>query len=282
MNDICIDELSQQWLYEACARGATGLLRDLVEESPCRVDIAADDNRALVYAAACGRLKVLRYLLEQAPRYCSCKADTGAMGFAAFISAAMNGHLNVVRYLLEKAPRYGYMLPDHDAFDNALLNAAQKGRSAVAGYLADRGAPALGISEIHADAAFSVALRNLNIRTLRLLISTPTTVRLSRKHTDFTIQSFFSLADTGGFSNREERITGERLAMADYLLHEFPFVSGHAPDLGDMDNFPAGVRLYLESKRIMLKSLRGMSELGIPHGEWRGLLARFTDHQATE
>jgi hypothetical protein len=272
VDETTFDRRPQQLLFEACARGSIRLVRELTDEYPDLADITADDNRALICAAAGGHLRLLRYLVEHLPKCSARQLDTSAREFEAFISASRNGHLNIVRYLVEKAPRFSQTTPDRNSFEIALQNASRNDRRAVASYLLNKAAPILGIAEIQADTAFYLAVINQHIGILRCLAESSTPVKLNRTQTDSTIRTFFAQQSSRLFNGENDRLYGKRLAMADYLLHEFTFASGHVPDLQETSLFPAGTCNYLNTKRLMLASLSCMKKLGIPNSEWRSLL----------
>ena len=96
-----------------------------IEES---INIHADNDYALIYAAKNEYLEVVRYLIENG-------ADIHADNDWALICAAQNGHLEVVKYLIDKGAKNDYVLQ----------SAAQDGHLEVVRYLVNKGA------NIHAD-----------------------------------------------------------------------------------------------------------------------------------
>ena len=69
-----------------------------------KIDPAAKDNYALTHAASKGQLNVVEYLMELDPKY---GVDPASQRNLAFILAAENNHLDVMKYLLALDPRYG-------------------------------------------------------------------------------------------------------------------------------------------------------------------------------
>ena len=96
------------------------------------IDIHADDDWALRYAAFNGHLEVVQYLIDKG-------ADIHAYDDYALRYAAINGYLEVVRYLIDNGANI------HARNDDALRCAAFNGHLEVVQYLIDKGA------DIHAD-----------------------------------------------------------------------------------------------------------------------------------
>ncbi len=84
-----LNKLDNQ-LIEACIQGDLSQVKSLIIEG---ANIHADDDYALRWAAECGHLEVVKYLVEDH------EANVHALNEWALRWAARNGHLEVVKYL---------------------------------------------------------------------------------------------------------------------------------------------------------------------------------------
>ena len=118
------------------------------------INIHADDDYALRYAAGNGHLEVVQYLIDKG-------ADIHAYDDWAFRYSSENGYLEVVQYLIDKGADI------HAYDDDALKYAAINGYLEVVRYLIDKGA------NIHADNDYALryAARNGYLEVVRYLIN---------------------------------------------------------------------------------------------------------------
>lgn len=79
-------------LCNACQCGDIDVLRYMTD---LKVDIRADNNRALICACESGHLEIVKYLVDSG-------ANIDARQLSPLILACKNGHYDIVKYLLEK------------------------------------------------------------------------------------------------------------------------------------------------------------------------------------
>lgn len=145
IEDASINIADQQngAVIEAAAGGHVDILRYFVEQKTAgnakfaRLDFAAQDNLAVRRAAGEGRLEVVQLLLSGR---CGL-VDPSAMESEALLLAAGNGHAAVVAYLLQCRAQGGYAGIDPAAQNNrAVIDAAANGHVEVLRMLLQRDA----------------------------------------------------------------------------------------------------------------------------------------------
>ena len=141
------DDYALRWAAE---KGHFEIVKFLVENG---ANIHADGDSALCLAAEEGHFKIVKFLIKNG-------ADIHAIGDYALCVAAENGHFKVVKFLLENGANI------HARDDHALCWAAEKGHFKIVKFLVENGA------DIHArdDCALRWAAQNGHFEIVKFLV----------------------------------------------------------------------------------------------------------------
>jgi hypothetical protein len=128
----------QKTFHELCATGQIEQIRHF-----CETSVAFDLLEHLGFASfaelltsGLGRLPVLRYLLEEAPKYGHTPIDATFNNNHLLRKAASNGQQEIVRYLIEKLPTIQAQSVDITASNSVILrHYAERGFYRMCAYL---------------------------------------------------------------------------------------------------------------------------------------------------
>jgi len=267
----------QLQLYVAVENGDLAMVKHLVTSDGQSLDITAANNWAICgavrYALGNEQLDMVRFLVEEAPRFGQPQVDVTADDNSAVRWAAFNGYLDVIRYLVEEAPRFGQPQVDVTANDNEGVSwAAENGNLDIVRYLVEE-APKFGQPQVDVTANDNYAVRwaagNGCLKVVRYLVEEAP--KFGQPQVDVTANDNEGVRWAAEFG---------KLDVVRYLVEEVPFITGQIiPSTLEFEvkPFDSEFNRYFESKRKMLKNLEQLKEAGIPVEEWKELLEEMEE-----